>query len=103
MSKSKKDLSKGIDSVLGEGSTTNKAKPLQSETKKSTTKEVRATFIIDEGKLEKIKALAQTEGVLIKEVLDRVLGSSIQRWEAKHGKIKTVSKNKNIDERLKDL
>jgi len=95
---SKKDFSKGLDSLLGEGSTTKKAKPAQSKTK-----EVRATFIIDEEKLEKIKSIAHGEGVLIKDVLDKALGSSIKRWEAKHGKIKKVSKNKNIDERLKDL
>ena len=97
---SKKDFSKGLDSLLGEGSTPKKAKP-QTPTQ-SKTKEVRATFIIDEEKLEKIKSIAHGEGVLIKDVLDKALGSSIKRWEAKHGKIKMVSKNKNL-ERLKDL
>ncbi len=102
---SKKDFSKGLDSLLGEGSTTKKAKPqtpAQSKTKQSETKEVRATFIIDEEKLEKIKSLARTEGILIKDILDKALENFISKWEAKHGKIKKPPINKNL-ERLKDL
>lgn len=100
---SKKDFSKGLDSLLGEGSTTKKAKPqtpIQSKTK-----EIRATFIVNEGKLEKIKSLAHTEGILIKDILDKALEDFVSKWEAKHGKIKTFSKdieNKKL-ERLKDL
>jgi len=111
---SKKDFSKdikdisyikpwGVDSVVGGGSktkTAKKAKPVQ-----STTKEVRATFIVNEGKLEKIKSLARTEGILIKHILDKALEDLIKKWEAEHGKIKTFSKdieNKKL-ERLKKL
>ena len=94
---SKKDFSKGLDSLLGEGSTTKTDKPVQSKTK-----EIRATFIVNEGKLEKIKSLAHTEGILIKDILDKALENFISKWEAKHGKIKMFSKNKKL-ERLKDL
>ena len=100
---SKKDFSKGLDTLLGEGSTTEKAKPqipVQSKTR-----ETRATFIVNEAKLEKIKSLARTEGILIKDILDKALEDFILKWEAKHGKIKTLSKdieNKKL-ERLKNL
>jgi len=60
---SKKDFSKGLDSLLGEGSTTKKAKPQTPV--QSKTRETRATFIVNEAKLEKIKSLARTEVPLI--------------------------------------
>lgn len=94
---SKKDFSKGLDSLLGEGPTTKKSKPVQSKTR-----ETRATFIVNEAKLEKIKSLARTEGILIKDILDKALENFISKWEAKHGKIKNPTINKNL-ERLKEL
>ncbi len=97
---SKKDFSKGLDSLLGEGSTTKKAKPQTPV--QSKTREIRATFIVNEAKLEKIKSLARTEGILIKDILDKALENFISKWEAKHGKIKKPPINKNL-ERLKDL
>jgi len=100
---SKKDFSGGLGTVLGEGPTTKKAKPQTPV--QSKTKEIRATFIVNEVKLEKIKSLARTEGILIKDILDKALKDFISKWEAKHGKIKTFSKdieNKKL-ERLKDL
>jgi len=100
---SKKDFSRGLDSLLGEGSTTKTGKPQTPAQRK--TKEIRATFIVNEVKLEKIKSLARTEGILIKDILDKALKDFILKWETKHGKIKTFSKdieNKKL-ERLKEL
>jgi len=97
---SKKDFSKGLDSLLGEGSTTKTGKPQTPV--QSKTRETRATFIVNEAKLEKIKSLARTEGILIKDILDKALENFISKWEAKHGKIKKPPKNKNL-ERLTNL
>lgn len=94
---SKKDFSKGINSILGGGSTTRTDRPVQIKTK-----EIRATFIVNEAKLEKIKSLAHAEGILIKDILDKALENFLSKWESKHGKIKKPPINKNL-ERLKDL
>lgn len=50
--------------------------------------EVRATFIVSEELLKKMKYIALAEDVLLKEVLNSSLSQYIAEWESKNGRIK---------------
>ena len=50
--------------------------------------EKRATFIVKEELLEKMKAVAYWDRVKIKEVLDAALEKHVAAWEKKHGPVK---------------
>lgn len=54
--------------------------------------ETRATFIINETILEKVKDLAYWERVTIKEVVNTALEEAIAKYEKKNGEIKTTPK-----------
>lgn len=99
---SKKDFSGGLSSLLGETkqeptkkrgrpktSTRQITKSSQEGTKEN---ETRATFIVREDTLDKIKAVAYWERVQIKEVLNTALQEYLASYEAKNGKIKQVIK-----------
>jgi len=99
----KKSFSGGLNSLLGE---TNPAEQTaeQSEpkaAKKEITKtsqigtkekETRATFIVNEDLLEKMKALAYWERVLIKDIINQAFEELIGRYEKKNGEIKEIPK-----------
>jgi len=51
--------------------------------------EIRATFIINQELLDKIKAIAHWDKKLIKEVVDTALQESVSKYEKKHGEINT--------------
>jgi hypothetical protein len=50
--------------------------------------EKRATFIVKEEQLEKLKAIAYWDRVKIKNVMDAALEKHIAAWEKKHGPVK---------------
>ena len=54
--------------------------------------ETRATFIINEELLEKLKAIAYWDRVLIKDVVNTALLESIAKYEEKRGVIKPIPK-----------
>ena len=54
--------------------------------------ETRATFIVNEDLLEKLKAIAYWDRVMIKEVINTALQDTVAKYEKKNGKIKPVSK-----------
>jgi len=54
--------------------------------------ETRATFIINEELLEKLKAIAYWDRVLIKEVINTALQEAISKYEKKNGVIKPITK-----------
>ena len=54
--------------------------------------ETRATFIIDENLLEKLKAIAYWERLNIKEVVNDIFISYIENYEKQNGEIKTIPK-----------
>ena len=112
----KKDFKGGLSSLLGD----NKPKPIQEEivpikeeitpkkgrpktvtktitkTSQTGTKngETRATFIIKEDQLDKLKALAYWERIQIKEVMNNVIEQYIENYEAENGKIKSIISKK---------
>jgi hypothetical protein len=54
--------------------------------------EARATFIVREDLLEKVKLLAYWERVKIKDVLNDALAEHINRYEKKSGELKPIPK-----------
>jgi len=98
---SKKDFSRGLDSLLGESKEDKRTKAgrprviTKSSQEGTKENETRATFIVNENQLEKIKTLSRSEGVQIKEIINRALGDFLGKWENKYGKIKSApSSNK---------
>lgn len=95
----KKTLRAGIDSLIGskeeapdkrgpgrpKTSTRIVTKSSQEGTKEN---ETRATFILSEPLLDKIKAIAYWERLLIKDVVNTALEQAITDYEAKNGPIK---------------
>ena len=103
----KKNFSGGLNSLLGENPTENKTdtkapkvgrpktqfkaitKSSQEGTKEN---ETRATFIVNEELLEKLKAIAYWDRVLIKDVINKALLDAVDKHEKKNGEIKPIPK-----------
>lgn len=96
----KKNFTGGLNSLLGDRpdkpkrgrpktSTREITKSSQEGTKE---KETRATFIVNEDLLEKLKAVAYWERKLIKEIVDTALQDAIDKYEKKSGDIKPIPK-----------
>ena len=100
---SKKNFTGGLSSLLGENTKEDKAtkvgrpktqfkeitKTSQEGTKEN---ETRATFIVNEELLDKLKAIAYWERKLIKEVVDIALQEAVAKYEKKSGDIKPIPK-----------
>ena len=66
-----------------------KTKSSQEGTKEN---ETRATFIVREDLLDKLKAIAYWDRTLIKEVVDKALEEAVVKYEKKNGLVKTLPK-----------
>ena len=97
---SKKSFTGGLDSLLGDQpqrpkrgrpatSTREITKSSQEGTKEG---ETRATFIVKEELLEKLKAIAYWDRKLIKEVVTSALEEAVNKYEKKNGEIKPIPK-----------
>lgn len=107
--KSKKDFTGGLASLLGDtaqSQTEEKKGPGRPVTQfKEITKtsqigtkeeEIRATFIVNETALEKVKAIAYWDRVQIKDVIADALMAYISQYETRNGSIQPVpSKGKH--------
>ena len=97
---SKKNFTGGLNSLLGD----QPEKPKRGRPKTSTReitkssqegtqeKETRATFIVNEELLDKLKAIAYWDRKLIKEVVDTALQDAVAKYEKKNGDIKPIPK-----------
>jgi predicted ArsR family transcriptional regulator len=56
--------------------------------------ETRATFIVDEALLDKLKAIAYWDRVLIKEVINSALQDVVAKYEKKNGTVKPIPTKK---------
>lgn len=97
----KKSFSGGLNSLLGDTKALEQVqavaepKALKNEITKTSqigTKEneTRATFIVNQELLEKMKALAYWDRVLIKNIINQALEEHITRYEKKNGEIKAM-------------
>ena len=97
---SKKSFTGGLNSLLGDQT----GKPKRGRPKTSTReitkssqegtkeKETRATFIVNEDLLDKLKAIAYWDRKLIKEVINTALEEAVSKYEKKNGDIKPIPK-----------
>jgi hypothetical protein len=99
----KKSFSGGLSSLLGDTKQPEQAaEPKEAKTpKKEITKtsqigtkekETRATFIVNEDLLEKMKSLAYWDRVLIKDIVNTAFEDYIARYEKKNGEVKEMPK-----------
>ncbi len=66
-------------------------KPITKSSQEGTKEnETRATFIVDEALLDKLKAIAYWDRVLIKEVINSALQDAVAKYEKKNGSIKPI-------------
>ena len=97
---SKKNFTGGLSSLLGEqpdkpkrGRPVTQTKEITKSSQEGTKEnETRATFIINEELLEKLKAMAYWDRVLIKEVVNTALQEAIAKYEKRNGEIKQIPK-----------
>ena len=90
----------GLGTILGDQPETPKRGRPVTQTKKVTksseegTKEneIRATFIINKELLEKLKAMAYWDRVLIKTVVNTALEEAIAKYEKKSGAVNPIPK-----------
>jgi hypothetical protein len=95
---SKKDFTGGVNSLLSDKPKRGRPQTSQREVTKSSQEgtkenETRATFIVNEELLEKVKALAYWERLKIKDVLNSALEDAVAKYEKKNGVIKSIPKN----------
>ena len=86
---SKKNFTGGLNSLLGDqpdkpkrGRPVTQTKEITKSSQEGTKEnETRATFIINEELLEKLKAIAYWDRLLIKEVINEALSNYIEKYE----------------------
>ena len=97
---SKKNFTGGLNSLLGDqpekpkrGRPVTQTKEITKSSQEGTKEnETRATFIINEELLEKLKAIAYWDRVLIKDVINSALQDTVAKYEKKSGAIKPIPK-----------
>ena len=97
---SKKDFTGGLNSLLGDrpekpkrGRPVTQTKEITKSSQEGTKeKETRATFIVNEDLLDKLKAIAYWDRVLIKDVVNTALQEIVTKYEEKNGDIKPIPK-----------
>lgn len=97
---SKKNFTGGLNSLLGDqpdkpkrGRPITQTKEITKSSQEGTKEnETRATFIINEELLEKLKAIAYWERILIKDVVNTALLDVVAKYEKKSGAIKPIPK-----------
>jgi len=93
---SKKNFTGGLSSLLGDqpekpkkGRPVTQFKEITKSSQEGTKeKEIRATFIVNEELLEKLKNIAYWERLLIKEVINSALVEAVAKYEKKNGVVK---------------
>ena len=99
---SKKNFTGGLSSLLGaqkekpkRGRPITQTKVVTKSSQEGTKEnETRATFIVNEELLEKLKAIAYWDRVMIKEVINNALQETVAKYEKKSGAIKPVPTKK---------
>ena len=97
---SKKNFTGGLNSPLGDqpekpkrGRPVTQTKEITKSSQEGTKEnETRATFIINEELLDKLKAIAYWDRVLIKDVVNTALQETVAKYEKKSGDIKPIPK-----------
>lgn len=94
----KKDFKGGLQSLLGEvepapkkGRPRTQTKTIERSSQEGTKpNETRATFIVNEETLDKLKGIAYWDRLLIKEVVNQALDRAVKDYEKKNGTVKPI-------------
>jgi hypothetical protein len=97
---SKKNFTGGLSSLLGDqpekakrGRPVTQTKEISKSSQEGTKEgETRATFILKEELLDKLKAIAYWDRLLIKDVVNTALQETVAKYEKKNGAIKPIPK-----------
>ena len=97
---SKKNFTGGLNSLLGDqpekpkrGRPVTQTKEITKSSQEGTKEnETRATFIVNEELLDKLKAIAYWDRLLIKDVINTALQDAVDKHEKKSGEIKPIPK-----------
>jgi hypothetical protein len=97
---SKKNFTGGLNSLLGDqpdqpkrGRPVTQTKEITKSSQEGTKEnETRATFIVNEALLEKLKSIAYWDRVLIKDVVNMAMLEAVERYEKKNGQLKPKPK-----------
>ena len=97
---SKKNFTGGLKSLPGDqpekpkrGRPVTQIKEITKSSQEGTKEnETRATFIVNEELLDKLKAIAYWDRVLIKDVVNTALQETVAKYEKKNGDIKPIPK-----------
>ncbi len=97
---SKKNFTGGLNSLLGDlpekpkkGRPVTQTKEITKSSQEGTKEnETRATFIVNEELLEKLKAVAYWERRMIKEVIASALEEIVAKYEKENGPVKLMPK-----------
>ena len=90
----KKTFTSGLDSLVGDykkqkGRPTTSTRVVSKSSQEGTKEnETRATFIVKEDLLEKLKGVAYWERIMIKDVINTALGEYLKKYEKANGDIK---------------
>jgi len=99
---SKKTFTGGLSSLLGDqpekpkvGRPVTQFKEITKSSQEGTKEnETRATFIVNEELLEKLKAIAYWDRLLIKDVINTALQEAVAKYEKKNGAVKSIPTKK---------
>ena len=97
---SKKNFTGGLNSLLGDqpekpkrGRPVTQSKEITKSSQEGTKEnETRATFIINEELLDKLKAIAYWDRLLIKDVVNSAFEEAVAKYEARAGEIRPIPK-----------
>lgn len=97
---SKKNFTGGLNSLLGDlpekpkkGRPVTQTKEITKSSQEGTKEnETRATFIVNEELLEKLKAVAYWERRMIKQVIASALEETVAKYEKENGPVKLMPK-----------
>ena len=98
---SKRTFAEGLDALIptqadkkrrGRPASPDRKEVVKSSQEGTKKDEVRATFIVREELLEKLKAIAYWDRAMIKDVVNGALQDAIDRYEKKSGAVKPIPK-----------
>lgn len=92
---SKKNLAGGLESLMGNLPDRHKKEIITIDNREITNnpeKETKATFIVNESLLEKLRAIAYWDRAMIKDILHIALSNLVTEYENKNGVINPIPK-----------
>ena len=88
------DITPEMEEALNEVRKKKVGRPKRNETKRPDKYEGRATFVVDERQIRKVKYISLVEARLLKDIISEALSAYIEKWEEENGTINLPNKLK---------